>query len=136
MKWHLDPSSHLATRDMGRKLGAGGAKSPSNIIWPGPRPACMPSFVLIHPTVWPQYTNVTDRQRGQTRQDRQRSDSIGWSVLQTVAQKADFVQIHIIPSCMSCQDSIIGHKKINIYYENCLNDVSSYVAILPRTVSG
>jgi len=21
----------------------------------------MPSFILIHPTVWPQYTNVTDR---------------------------------------------------------------------------
>ena len=29
----------------------------------------MPSFILIHPTVWPHYTNVTDRQRGQT--DRQ-----------------------------------------------------------------
>jgi len=25
----------------------------------------MPSFILIHPTVWPQYTNVTDR-TGQT----------------------------------------------------------------------
>jgi len=22
--------------------------------------ACMPSFILIHPTVWPQYTNVRD----------------------------------------------------------------------------
>ena len=28
----------------------------------------MPSFVLIHPTVWSQYTNVTDRT---DRQDRQ-----------------------------------------------------------------
>jgi len=27
----------------------------------------MPSFILIHPTVWPQYTNVTDRT---DRQDR------------------------------------------------------------------
>ena len=42
---------------------------------------CMPSFILIHPTVWPHYTNVTDRQ------DRQRSDSIGRSPLQTVAPK-------------------------------------------------
>jgi len=25
----------------------------------------MPSFILIHPSVWPQYTNVTDRQTGQ-----------------------------------------------------------------------
>jgi len=29
------------------------------------RPTCMPSFILIRPTVWPQYTNVTDR-TGQT----------------------------------------------------------------------
>jgi len=43
----------------------------------------MPSFVLIHPTVWPQCTNVTDT--GQT--DRQRTDGIGRTVLQTVAQK-------------------------------------------------
>jgi len=41
----------------------------------------MPSFVLIRQTVWPQYTNVTDRQ------DRQRTDSIGRTILQTVAQK-------------------------------------------------
>jgi len=48
----------------------------------------------IHPTVWPQCTNVTDRQDRQTdrqtrqtvRQDRQRLDSIGRTVLQTVAQ--------------------------------------------------
>jgi len=35
---------------------------------------------LIRPTVWPQYTNVTDRT------DRQRTDSIGRTVLQMVAQ--------------------------------------------------
>jgi len=40
----------------------GGAGSPSNTVWPGPRPTCMPSFILIRPTVWPQYTNVSDRQ--------------------------------------------------------------------------
>jgi len=43
----------------------------------------VPSFIWIHPTVWPQYTNVTDR----TGQDRQRFDSIGRIVLQMVAQK-------------------------------------------------
>jgi len=40
---------------------------------------------LIHPTVSPQYTNVTDRQ---DRQTGQQSDSIGRTVLQTVAQKS------------------------------------------------
>jgi len=28
----------------------------------GVRPTCLPSFILIHSTVWPQYSNVTDRQ--------------------------------------------------------------------------
>ena len=59
----------------------GGAGSPPNTMWPGPRPTCMPSFILISPTVWLQCTNVTDRT------DRQRTDSIGRTVLQTVAQK-------------------------------------------------
>ena len=68
-KCHLDPSSHLATTDMCRELGEGpcpfegaAAGSPSNTMWPEPRPTFMPSFILIRPTVWPQYTNVTDRQ--------------------------------------------------------------------------
>jgi len=26
----------------------------------------MPSFILIRPTVWPQYTNVSDRQTDRT----------------------------------------------------------------------
>ena len=73
-KWHLDQSSHFATTDMGQKLGEGwlcpcggrGPESPSNIVWPGPRPTCMSSFILIRPTVWPQYTNVTDRTDRQT----------------------------------------------------------------------
>jgi len=38
-----------------------GPQSPSNRIWPGPRPTFVPSGILFHPTVWPQYTNVTDR---------------------------------------------------------------------------
>ena len=43
-------------------FGEGGPGSPSNTMWPGPRfTTCMPSFILIRPTVWPQYTNVTDR---------------------------------------------------------------------------
>ena len=62
-----------------------GAGSPYNTKSPGPRPTCVPSFILIRPTVWPQYTNVTDRTH---RTDRPRSDSIGRTVLQTVAQKS------------------------------------------------
>jgi len=65
-------------------FGGGEAGSPSDTMWPGPRPTRMPSFILIRQTVWPQYINVTDRQ---DRQDRQRSDSIGRTVLQTVAHK-------------------------------------------------
>jgi len=67
---------------LGRGKGAG---SPSNTMWPGPRSTSVPSGILIHPTIWPHYTNVTDRQTGQ---DRQQSDSLGRTVLQTVAQKS------------------------------------------------
>ena len=35
----------------------------------------MPSFILNHPTVWPQYTNVTDR----TGQDRTDNGLIAYS---------------------------------------------------------
>jgi len=44
-------------------FGGGRAGSPSNIMWPGPRPTCIPSFILVRPTVWPQCTNITDRQQ-------------------------------------------------------------------------
>jgi len=47
----------------GVPLWGGGAGSPSNTMWPGPRPTCMPSFILIRPTIWPQYTRVTDDRR-------------------------------------------------------------------------
>jgi len=48
----------------------------------------MPSFMLIRPTIWPQYTNVTGRTgQDRTGQDKQQSDSIRRTVLQTVAQK-------------------------------------------------
>jgi len=39
----------------------GGAGSPSNTMWLGSTSTSMPSYVLIHLAVWPQYTNVTDR---------------------------------------------------------------------------
>jgi len=81
------PFSHLATTDMGRKWGAvplwgRGTRSPSNTMWPGPRPTCVPSFILFRPTVWSQYTNVRDRQDRQTgrtdrQTDRQRTHDIG-----------------------------------------------------------
>jgi len=61
----------------------GGAGSPCATMWPGPRPST-PSGILIHPTIWPQYTNVTDRQW---------SDRIGRTVLQSacVNKAADFI---------------------------------------------
>jgi len=62
----------------------------------------MPGFILIHLTVWPEYTNVTDktRQTGQT--DRQRSDGIGRTILQTVAQiRFALCYRTIVLSCLS-----------------------------------
>ena len=45
-----------------------------NAMSPGPRPTSVPSGIPIHPTVWPQYTNVTDRT------DRRMVSYIGWTV--------------------------------------------------------
>jgi len=42
-------------------LSVGGAGSPSNTLSPNPRPTSTPSGILINPTVWPEYTNVTDK---------------------------------------------------------------------------
>jgi len=52
------------------------AGSSSNTMWPGPRPTGLPSFIVMRQTVWPQYTNVADRQTNrqtdrQIRTDRQ-----------------------------------------------------------------
>ena len=50
---------------------------------PGPRPtsvSTVPSGILIHPTFWPQYTNITDRQDIG-------SVAYGEPLLVTVAQK-------------------------------------------------
>ena len=58
----------------------------------------MPCFILIRPTVWPQCMNVTD---GQTGQERQRTDSIGRTVLQTVAQK-QFALCYRSVVCLCC----------------------------------
>jgi len=52
-------------------LSMGGeAGSPSNTMWHGLRPTLIPSGISIHPTVWPKYTNVTDRQTAWDSQDK------------------------------------------------------------------
>jgi len=54
----------LATIDIARKVGAavplsvGLAESPSDTVWPGPRPISKPSDIWIHPAVWQQQTRA------------------------------------------------------------------------------
>ena len=60
-KWYLDPSSRFSTTDMDPKFAAvpfldWGAGSPSNTMWPVPRPTSLPSGVLSNPAIWPQQT--------------------------------------------------------------------------------
>jgi len=110
-KWHINPSSRLATTNMGRKLAEGcgplrGAGFPSNTVWPGPMPTCVSSFIVIHPTVWKQYTNVTDRQDRQPagyrdRTDTERFDSIGRTVFRRPFVKR-FARCYGPLSCLSC----------------------------------
>jgi len=57
--WDGRPFGH---NRRGQKIGGccapfrGEAGSPSNTMSHGPRPISVPSGILIHPTVWPQYT--------------------------------------------------------------------------------
>ena len=41
----------------------GGAGSLSNTIWPGPMPTFVPSGILIHSAVWPQFTPTSQTDR-------------------------------------------------------------------------
>jgi len=68
-KWHLNPSSHLATTNVGQKFGGAvppfwGSWAPilHNVAWA--ESTSMPCFILIHADAWQQYTNViqSDRQ--------------------------------------------------------------------------
>ena len=55
-----DVGDRLATIDMGRKGGimplSGVGLGPHLTQWPGPRPTCVPSGILILAAVWPQRT--------------------------------------------------------------------------------
>jgi len=74
------------------------AGSPPNTMWPGPRPTSMPSFILIRPFGHNTPTLQSDRT---DRQNRQRTDSIGRTVLQTVAQKRK-IFLHLFVSICTC----------------------------------
>jgi len=72
-KWHLHPSSRLATKDMGQKLGelrpfwGAGAGYQSNTMWPGLRlPPCQVSSCSIQWFGHNTPTSQTERQTGQT----------------------------------------------------------------------
>jgi len=70
--WSIQPFGH--NRHGPKSVGAAVSLfrewvwSPSNTMWPGPRPTSVPSGILIYRTVWPQYTNVSDRQTDRTGQ--------------------------------------------------------------------
>jgi len=78
-EWHLDSYSLLTTTHQRHNKhrqkiggctfffwGGGGLVPIYNTMWSGQRSIFVPSGILIHPAVWPEYTDVTDRQTGQT----------------------------------------------------------------------
>jgi len=95
-KWHLDLSSRLATTNIGRKLGRvvpspffGSEKELGTHLTQCGLGRCLPPCQVASSSIQPFGQNTPTSQTGQTgpdRQDRQRSDSVGRTVLQTVAQ--------------------------------------------------
>ena len=62
LRWGWPRLSFTEIFGVGRKegddvpLSRWGAGSPPNTMWPGPRSTSVPSGILIHPAVWPQYS--------------------------------------------------------------------------------
>jgi len=98
-------------------------------MWYESRPISILSGILIHPTVWPQYANVTDRKTGQIdRQRGQRSDSIGRTVLQTVAQKPG-VQIGAMASIDDRTMQAAGVESgERLMFDLCVSEMRSHTA--------
>ena len=97
-----DMGDCLATIDISRKLGAvpllGVSWVPMyNTMWPGPKPTFVPSGILIHPTVWPQYTNVAGRTDRQTDRPSPKNGSRRRKrISQKTSQKMTLVKSNII----------------------------------------
>jgi len=82
---------------------------------PEPRPTSLPIEILIHPTVWPQYTNVTDR--ADTGQWYHRGEPL----LVTVAQKAKLLSIANI-TCLRALYSGCERLVSLVPYHNTFTD--------------
>ena len=79
-----------------------GATSPSNTVSLGPRPTSVLSGILIHPTVWRQYTNVTDRtDRTTVSQCREKRETLVFLILMVAA----------IPACQSVHAKTLDHLR-------------------------
>jgi len=100
---------------LGRQAG-----SPSNTMWLGPRPTCVPSFILIRPTVWPQCTNVTDRRDRQTEQ----SNSIRQTVLQSPNDTTDTKLLLLIFALDQLAFHIFRHLSVafDVYHYRSICD--------------
>jgi len=109
-------------------------------MWPGPRPTCTPSFVLIRPTVWPQCTNVTDRQTDrQTGQDRTVQRCIVWNAHNTVlgSKRLSICTCHLT----QCRSGLaISRSRVQILLEATLRNnfrqvVYTYVPLSPCSIT-
>jgi len=118
----------LATIYMCRKVGGccapfGWAGSPSNTMWPGPRPTSIPRGIPMHPTVWPQYTNVTDRRTGQAD-----NDSIAWG--EPFYKRSSKEWWKRSRCCLVCE---LGWAQWSMYYRWCAHWRHLANNILPST---
>ena len=125
-KWNLDLCSHLAATDMDRKLGGCSPVGEGEL---GPLlaqcghgrglPACQVSSWSVKPFGHNTPTSQTDRQR---------SDSIGRTVLQTVAQK-------LKPGLLASYDIRPGNGEGLVLFRRFINLSLTYLETYPLTYS-
>ena len=74
--------------------------------------SCMPSLILIHPTVWPQQTNVTEERDSQTdRTDKQRSDSMANRFINGRPKMLTYKNITICEGSLATPPRVLKLKK-------------------------
>ena len=104
---------------MVRKFGRGkgcalffvGRTSPSDTMSRGPRPTSVPSGILSHPVIWPQYTNVTDRQSPKTSVQF----VLDWNSWRTEWKRNWLIQVRLKNDCSAMWFGMVCHLKATAY---------------------
>jgi len=109
-------------------FGGGGAGSPSNTMWPGTRPTCMPSFILIcqgRLATIHQRHRQTDRETGRQTDRRDNGPIALGEPFYKQSPKNDTDRAYVL----WCTLLKISHKKSIFALPVCIGYVTAYLLL-------